>query len=225
MSVTTLPSLIDKQDTAEIVRDRIAEILAANAVEQESLASAAGKDPNLYTFQLFTERSMPFEQFINAPDTPQPPLVNIMFDQSSYDQGGSNIMERQKCSATYNIDCFGYGKSRDDAGGGQIPGDRDASFAVHRCLRLVRTILMAGENTYLQLRGIVWQRWPQSIVRYQPSIDGQVIPDIVAARLAFDVTFNEFAPQIQHDTLEQISIDIDRADDGKILLQADYDYT
>lgn len=225
MSVTVLPNLIDKQDTFEIVRDRIAEILKLNAAEQESLASAAGKDTALHTFRVFAERAQPFAEFLDAPESPHAPLVNIMYDTANFDQSASNISERQKCTATYNIDCYGYARSQPDGSGGQLPGDRDSAYAVHRCLRLVRNILMAAENTYLQLQGTVWKRWPQSVSMFQPAIDGQLVQNVIAARLAFDVQFNEFAPQVPAETLEGVFVDVFRSSDGEILLEADYDYT
>jgi len=48
---------------------------------------------------------------------------------------------------------------------------------------------------------------------------------IVGARVAFRVIFNEFSPQVVPETLEFLSIGVINADDGEILLEADYDYT
>lgn len=224
MSVTTLGSLIDKRDTFEVVRDQIAAILKANAEEQATLATNAGKTPELHSFRVFTERANPFEEWLDDPDTPVLPIVNILYDQGSFDKGASDPIERQKASTTYHIDCYGYDVSRDD-GDGHSPGDRGAALVAQRCLRLVRNILMAAENTYLQLRGTVWSRWPQSIQAFQPALDGQQIQQVVALRLSFDVQFNEFSPQFSGDTLEQIAIDVHRAETGEIYLEADYDYT
>lgn len=224
MAIATLPALIDKQDTFEIVRDQIAGILKANATAQEALATAAGNDPELHTFRVFTERANPFDEWVDAPSSPRRPIVNVLYDQQNYDKSGSDILERQKSTATYHIDCYGYAVSQAD-GAGHIPGDKAAALAAQRCVRLVRNILMAAENTYLQLRGTVWQRWPQSVSMFQPAIDGRHVQNVVAARLAFDVTFNESAPQVPTETLEELAIDLIRAETGEIYLEADYDYT
>ena len=115
--------------------------------------------------------------------------------------------------------------SKNDGGTGHVPGDKEAAFEVQRALRLVRNILMAAEYTYLSLRGLVWQRWPQAVTVFQPQIDARQIQQIVGARLAFRVVFNEFSPQVEAETLELLSVDVIRAEDGEIYFEADYDYT
>jgi hypothetical protein len=84
---------------------------------------------------------------------------------------------------------------------------------------------MAAEYTYLGLRGLVWQRWPQSITVFQPQLDSRTIQQIVGARLSLRVAFNEFSPQAEPVTLELLSVDVTRAEGGEVVLQADYDYT
>ena len=219
----TLP-LIDKFDNFEIIRDQIAAILKIEITSQQALATAAAKDPDDWKLRIFAERSNPWEQYLNDPEADPSPIVNIWFDNSNFDQSGSNIAERQKTEAVFNIDCYGYGVSEDD-GAGHKPGDREAAFEVQKALRLVRNILMAAEYTYLGLRGSVWQRWPQAITVFQPQIDGRQVQQIVGARLAFRVVFNEFSPQVVAETLELLSVDVKRTEDGEIVLEADYDYT
>jgi len=125
----------------------------------------------------------------------------------------------------FNVDCYGYGVSEDDGASGHKPGDREAALEVQKALRLVRNILMAAEYTYLGLRGLVWQRWPQSINVFQPPIDGRQTQQIVGARVAFRVKFNEFSPQFDLNTLQLVSINVLRTEDGEIVAEADYDYT
>jgi len=115
--------------------------------------------------------------------------------------------------------------SEDVPGGGHKAGDKEAALEVQRALRLVRNILMAAEYTYLGMRGVVWQRWPQSITSFQPQIDGRQIQQIVGARLAFNVVFNEFSPQVPAVTLELVSAEVSRSEDGEVVVNADYDYT
>ena len=216
--------LIDKQDNVELVRDQIAAILATEIANQQVLATAAAKDPDEWKLRIFKERSNPWEQWLND-QSDKSPIVNVWFDNSNYDPKASNAIERQKTEAVYNIDVYGYGISSDVVGGGHEPGDRDAALEVQKALRLIRNILMAGEYTYLGLRGLVWSRWPQSITIFQPQLDARQMQQIVGARLAFRVEFNEFSPQVQSVPLEFVSIDVKRAEDGEIVVEADYDYT
>ncbi len=219
----TIATLIDKMDNIEIIRDQIAAILVTEVASQMALATLAAKDPDDWKLRVFTERSNPWEQLLNS-QTDTSPIINVWVDNANYDKSASNIMERQKTEAIYNIDCYGYGRAKTDGGAGHIPGDRDAAFEVQRALRLVRNILMAAEYTYLSLRGLVWSRWPQSITIFQPQLDSHTAQQIVGARLAFRVEFNEFSPQIIPEVLELVSVDVIRAEDGEIVLEADYSY-
>jgi len=215
--------LIDKQDNIEIIRDQIAAILVIEIANQQVLAFAAAKDPDDWKLRIFSERSNPWEQFLNNQEDTSP-IVNVWIDNANYDSKASNILERQKTEAVYNIDCYGFGLSTDVPTGGHKAGDEQAAFEVQKALRLVRNILMAAENTYLQLRGTVWSRWPQSYTIFQPQLDGQTVQQIVGARLAFRVEFNEFSPQIPLEILELLTVDVIRAEDGEIILETDYEY-
>jgi hypothetical protein len=84
---------------------------------------------------------------------------------------------------------------------------------------------MAAEYTYLGLRGLVWQRWPQSVEVFQPQLDGRQMQQIVGARIAFSVLFNELAPQVEPKALELVTVGVIRGADGEIVLNANYDYT
>ena len=216
--------LINKKDNFELVRDQIAGILALETLAQVALATAGSEpDPDDWKLRIFTERSNPWEQFLND-DTDKSPLVNVWYDGSTFDESGSNIVERQKTVGIFNIDCYGYAISEDD-GAGHKPGDREAAFEAQKAARLVRNILMAAENTYLQMRGLVWQRWPQAVNIFQPQQNDRPIQNIVAGRLTFRVVFNEFSPQVVGDILEYLAVDVKRAEDGSIYFEADYDYT
>jgi hypothetical protein len=218
-----IDTLIDKQDSFEIIRDKIAAILVTEVNSQMQLATDAGKDPDRWKLRVFTERSNPFEQFLNA-QSDKSPIVNIWFDNSSFDPSSSNIYQRQKSESIFNIDCYGYGVSSDD-GTGHKPGDREAALECHRAIRLVRNILMSAQYRYLELQGLVWQRWPQSVTVFQPQLDGRSIQQIVGSRLAFKVEFNEFSPQFTPETLDYVSVEVSRAEDGQIIINADYDYS
>ena len=219
--MTLITGLIDKQDTFEIKRDQIVAILATEIAEQQILA-AGEPDPELWKLRIFSERSNPWEQFLN-PDPDPSPLVNVWYGSSAFDKGASNIVERQGATGTFNIDCYGYGKSADDGATGHLPGDREAALAVHRAVRLVRNILMSAPYTYLALRGTVWRRWPSAVTVFQPEMDRAPIPNIIGARLAFEVEFSEFSPQTTEEVLEVVSVTV--TEDGEVVVEADYEST
>lgn len=220
----TIQTLIDKQDSFEIVRDQIAGILALEVQSQMALATAASQDPNDYKFRVFADRSNPWEEYLNdEPD--ETPLVNVWYENSNFVPGASNISERQKSESIYNIDCYGYGVASNVVEGGHLPGDLQASLAVHKILRLIRNILMSAEYVYLDLRGLVWQRWIESVTVFQPTQDNRAVHNVIGSRIQFKVCFNEFSPQYVAETLDFVSIDIKRAENGEIIVEADYDYT
>ena len=85
--------LIDKQDNFEVIRDQIAAVLVAETANQMQLATNAAKDPQGWKLRVFTERSNPWEQWLNGA-TDKSPLVNVWYDNSNFDQKASNISER-----------------------------------------------------------------------------------------------------------------------------------
>lgn len=219
-----IQTLIDKQDSFEIIRDQIAAILAQEVTSQKQLATDAGKDPALWDFKVYTERSNPWESYLN--DIAElTPIVNVWYDNSVFSETQSNIVEKQATDGIFNIDCYAVANSSDNVAGGHNPGDKEAAFAVQRVLRLVRNILMSAEYTYLGLRGLVWQRWPQTVTAFQPQQDRANVRPVIAARIGFRVKFNEFSPQISGNVLELLSAQVSRAEDGQVLFDADYDYT
>lgn len=219
-----ISKLIDKQDNFELIRDQIAGIIVAEITNQMILATEAGKEPNDWKLRVFTERSNPWEQFLNNTND-RSPLINIWVENCNYDKKASNSIERQKTTAIYNMDCYGFGISSDRASGGHNPGDLEASLEVQRAVRLVRNIIMSGEYTYLGLRGLVWSRWLEGIDIFQPQQGSKEIQKIVGARLLLSVVFNEFSPQVPSINLELVTIGVKRTEDGHIILEADYDYT
>lgn len=216
-----IATLIDKSDNFEIIRDQIAAILAIEVASQKALALVAAKDPDLWDFKVYTERSNPWEEYLNdIPETT--PIVNVWYDNSNFQEASSNIVERQTAEAIFNIDCYAVANSSDNIAGGHNPGDQEAAFTVQRIVRLVRNILMAADYTYLGLRGLVWQRWPQSITVFQPQQDRGNVRPVIAARIGFRVKFSEFSPQISGNVLELLSTTVKRTEDGQIVFEADY---
>jgi hypothetical protein len=219
-----IDALIDKTDVFEQVRDGLAAILAAESASQQALASAAGKDPALWKLRVYSERSNPWEAWLNGAEDPSP-IVNIWLDNAQIDAAASNQIERQQVDATFNIDIYGYGESAETVAG-HTPGDEAAAKEAHRAARLVRNILMSDQYVFLNAQGTVSRRWLHSISAFQPQQSAESVQKIVGCRLAFRVVFNEFSPQNTPETLQFVSVDIVQADDGEIMLaEADYDYS
>jgi hypothetical protein len=209
--------LITKQDNYEIIRDQIAAILLVELANQQTLSGGAPQP------RVFIERSNPWGQFLEPTPLMQP-IINVWFDSSTFDESASNVVERQKCAATFNIDCYGAAVSVDDGNpaGGHQPADLQAALEAQRAERLARNILMAGVYTYLGLRGLVWKRFPQTVSMFQPQIDNRAVQRVVAARLALQVHFNEFSPQYVGETLETLMIEVFRKETGELLILAEY---
>lgn len=221
--MAVIDTLIDKQDGFEIVRDQIAAILKLESENQKELARIANKDDAPWDLQVFLERSNPFEKWLNDRDEPAP-IVNVWYDNGSFPEGRGNVVEKQEHVAIYNIDCYGLGVSEAD-GAGHKPGDREAALEAQRALKLVRNILMAAVNTYLQLQGTVGQRWIQSITVFQPQIEGRTVQNVVGVRIALKVRLEELSPQVTPVTLETLTVEVKRTEDGEVVLNAEYDFT
>jgi len=219
----TLQSLIDKQDSFEIIRDQIAALIVLESANQQALALANSLDAQPWKLRVFSERAGPWESFPTHTDV-KTPIVNVWWDSATYDAGASNIMERQKCDALYNIDVYGYGQS-ESVGAGFKAGDKSAAFEAQRALRLVRNILMAAENTYLGLRGLVWQRFALDVKTFQPQSDGQNVHHVVGARLVLRVIFNEFSPQVEPVAIESVVVKVTRAEDGEFGIPVDLEFS
>jgi hypothetical protein len=217
-----IPFLIDKQDTSEIVRDQIGAILASEAESQRAFAIAAGKDPAQWTFKTFIERSNPWADFLDATE-PQPPVINVTLENATYNMGTSTIVgDFIGTSALFNIDCYGHGMSADEVGPGHTVGDLMGSLEAQRTARFVRNIFASAHYIYLEMQKTVHRRWVESMTILQPSLEGRELQQVVAARLALRVEFNEFAPQHVGETLELISATIKRKRTGEIYFVGDY---
>lgn len=208
-----MPALIDTllatPDNVEVVRDQIAAILKLEIDHQGVL----GLSP---VPRVFSERSNPWE--IPSNDVP---IINVWFDTESFDGAASNVVERQKCDGTFNVDVYAFGTSKKTAGG-HTPGDELAALRCLRTLRLCRQILMSAHYTYLGLRGIVWKRWPQTLGMFRPPTDDHSAQNIVAGRLALVVSYNEFSPQVEGDVLETLTVEVKRAETGELYFSAQY---
>jgi hypothetical protein len=222
-----LTELIDKTDNVEVIRDQIAAILVVETANQKVLADAASKDPRDWDMRVFVERADPWAEWMDLPETEEnrtrvSPIVSVRFDSASYDPAGSDTFSRQKTVGIFNIDCYGYGVSTATTGG-HDPGDLAATLECMRVVRLVRNILMSAKYTYLGMEKTVWRRWPQSLQAFQAEQQGRAVQNIQAVRLALEVQFNEFSPQVVGQPLELLTVTVTRDTvDGEVLLIASY---
>jgi hypothetical protein len=209
--------LLTAPDALEVVRDKIASILKLETEKQAELGL-----PPLDVPRVFLERSNPWEMLADSerPDTERP-IVNVWFDSETFDGIASNTVERQKADATFNIDVYAVAVSSQTEAG-HVAGDLAAVLACGRALRLVRQILMSAHYTYLDLRGLVWRRWPQSLGMMQPPIDARTQNHLAVGRLVLAVGFNEVSPQVASETLESVHVEVFRAESGELYLSAQY---
>ncbi len=216
----TISALITTRDSAEIVRDQIAAILAAETTSQQALATTASEDPRLWAFRVFINRAMPWSEFVDPGDNDeldQTPLVNVAFDSETFDKGAGNTVEWQQGDATFHIDCYAYGVSADVPDGGHTAGDQSAAGNVHRVARLVRKILMASEYEDLVLPAVVGRRWIASVSVFQPTVDDVPVQNVLAARITFEVLLGELTPQYEGVPLELVAARITRDGSGEVI--------
>lgn len=217
-----IEALIDKDDTSELVRDKVAEILLAESASQMALAVTAAKDPALWKLRVFLERTSPWEEWRDAGDSPDlSPIVSVSIDTLNYDAGKSDVIKRQHCSASINIDCYGVGVST-ETDDGHDPGDLKAALESQRAVKLVRNILMSANYTYLDMRGLVGKRWLQNVQWMQVDIDAQAVGHVRVGRFILNVDFNEFSPQFAGVPLAAVSAGVRRRSTGELYFTAEF---
>lgn len=215
-------NLITEPDMFEKVRERILLILLTERDDQKQQAAAQSLDPALWDFKLYEERSMPWGAYLEQ-GADLTPIVNVWFDADSFDESATTRAETQKCNATYNIDIYGAAKNELTVQG-QEPADRSAALEAQRVARLVRSILMASQYTYLNYPDRdAWDRQLSSRQAFQPDINDVSAVKISAMRIRFRVSFNETGPQYQPVPLDQIGVTVLRKETGEVYLNALYD--
>jgi len=226
-----ITELIDRPDTFERVRDQIAAILLVESQAQQALAALAGKDPKPWKLRVFMERANPWDVFQDPPDASAPaeqldfdysPLVNVAFDNDSFDKSKGNVVSQQRADGVFNLDIYGYGASADDGALGHIAGDQVAALEAARGVRLVRSILLAGAYVNLGMRGVVADRWVGARTSFRPVSDSKPAQHVEAMRLQLQVSYNEFAPQVTGPLLLTVGTSITRADTGEVFLSANF---
>lgn len=216
--------LITKDDNFELIRDKIAYILAAEGAAQVALAEAVPLDSTPWKFNVYKERINPWEAFRDGSGD-LTPIVNVWYDSGTFDKSSSNVATRQKADPSrYNIDIYAFSKSTETAGG-HDPGDQAASELCQHVLKLVRNILMHDKYKHLDMLGVVWRRWPGQITAFQPQSGNQPLNRVAAIRLVLEVEHNETIELEDHETCEIISIDFRHEPTGQIIAEIDLDFS
>lgn len=109
----------------EVVRDRIAEILADEILNQYFMSY----DPELLKLKVWLERSKPF-------DAEDVPAINVCLAKGEW---GNKDVKNSDGTYNYNIDCYAKGKTAKIDGGQR--GDSLATYKVQRFLGICRAIL------------------------------------------------------------------------------------
>ena len=218
-----ITTLIDRPDGFEVVRDKIAVILAEEFVNQRALAVTAAKpDPDLWKVRVFLERNAPWEEYENLDEaSDRSPLCNVTYFESRYDDTSGNRLETQASISTYWIDCYGYGQAAAD-GSGHQPGDEDSALVATRAARLVRSILMAGQYRHLGLQGTVTDRKPIKLTLHRPSPKDAAIQHISIMRFELEVRHSELSPQVVEGLLTEINATIKRSGTGEVYAELNY---
>ena len=152
------------------------------------------------------------------------PLVNVFFDQETFNGIQSNPVEQQRADGVFTIDCLATKVHEKNADGTISRGDELAARDVQRVVRLVRNILMAGFYTYLNMRGVVSQRDIQSVTMFQPNINDRPAQHVIGCRVNVAVNYNEFSPQVEPVELDLVSLQCTRAEDGFLYFTNSFDY-
>jgi len=206
-----ITTLIDKNDTNEIVRDQIAAILAIEIENQKLLAIGAGKNPDDFYFSVYSSRYIPWE-------VSEMPLVNVHFDNDRFDNRGTDLTKESRATGSFYIDCYANKTANDNN-----TGDELTSKEVDRIARLSRNILMHNEYTYLALRGLVSKRYIVRREKFIPNINFEGYNSVIACRLVLEVDYIELSPQTVPENLELMVLDCTRESDGKIYFTTEYD--
>jgi hypothetical protein len=216
-----ITTLIDKLDTNEIVRNKIASILATEEANQRVLATDASKDPNLWKFSVFIERAKPWLVLTdnNGSEIGEMPLVNVSFDNDSFDNKGSANIGFQKARGIFYIDCYAT-KNRTIS----MTGDEASSKEADRIARLVRNIIMHGNYTYLDLRQTVTRRFITRREKLQPDIKMEGLENVIVSRISVEVEYEEYTNQGVPVTMEQVFGQCKVSDTSQVYFDSNFIY-
>ncbi len=156
----------------ELVRDRIAEILADEILAQSLIVPLT---PELNA-KVFVERFVPF-------DKTDIPCVNVVFANGNYDNQNTLTADGLY---KYNIDVYAKAKSTTIEG-----GDKLASIKLHRLLGICRAILENPQYRTLAFAPPSLQRVTVVDIAIEQPQNTQDGSSVIMGRLTFDVSVCE----------------------------------
>lgn len=204
MPIYVSPEPIEQPDTAEQVRDQVAAIIKAEASTRD------------YDLDVLTERDRPWD------DLDDLPRVNVLLERVQPQERGSDMIRRQRSTATYHVDILARGEPEYSPGQPTEPGDRQAALKVQQTYTQVRAYLMAGYNAYLQMRGKVYGRWITDAQMFRPG--GNNADPVIAMRITLQVDLEQTAPQFEPVDLEAVDVEVEDTT-GRVILSATYNST
>jgi len=231
--IAQIKSLIEKQDTNEIIRDQIAAILTIEIANQEYLAKTANKDQSNFSADVYIERSRAWQVMTSEDDGEETGdfisgLINVCFDNDVFDNKNSNNIERQRAIGTFFIDCYGHKNKTEDRDGNTIEGDELSSKESDRIARLARNIIMSGPYTYLgfvQHGGLVARRYINKREKFLPTIDNKAYENVIGTRLTLQVEYDELSYQATGENLELLINTCEIGEDGLVSMIQEFDLT
>jgi len=186
------------QQNFELIRDRIAVILATEVANQFVLSSNSEIDCDVWL-----ERTNPFDKIEN-------PVINVSLASDTFDlkNAGTDV----RSTAVFNIDCFTSSKTNSGEN-----GDQKAMFKLHRIVGMCRAIL--EDQAFVTLNFT-----PPFISRTSVDSINIANPDRLDAtnqtmgRLAFTVVFHEGTPLITPPQIAQwyTTVKLDETEQGYV---------
>jgi hypothetical protein len=211
-----IKTLLKEQDNIEKIRDHIGFLLAAELANQYALAqeyapeAPPGFDPEDFNVKVYIENRRPWE-------LENLPVVNVLVLGEKEPEGNPGApLGNQKYICQFQIDCYARGR-HENLEEGIIPQDQAANIRAWLVSRLVRSILMADENLYLGLRGIVQRR----MVLERKTVDLEDLPasaiPVSLCRIILEVETFETNPKGEYESFDGMTFKVSTAD-GKIIL-------
>lgn len=169
----------------ELIRDKIAEILAIELTEQNTIT---GND--LYLADIWLERFIPF-------DKTELPAIDIFFQNADYDE---NTPVASKGANSYIIEVITAAKHTDI-----LDGDKAANMQTQRLLGVIRTILQ--HPVYYKLdftQNFIYQTQVESLRMSEPRKE-QDGTHTTTGQLLFTVNAEEYNKEMATSTGDRIT--------------------
>lgn len=211
-----LQSVFSRRLNAHIACDAVATILAAEEENQRVLALGLGQDSEALRVRIYTGRVAPVSDWIDVnSDTDVSSIVNVRLERVEY--VGGNVVEQQRCQVRIAVECFAVGCAS------QLPegiwhAEEISLERIQLVTGFVRGVLMAAENAYLGLRGVVTKRWIESEAYLPIDLEHDTrVQHVRACKLSLVVDTYEASPQTTGVPMASVRVRMLKASDGQVL--------